>query len=139
MNIQTIIAIFIAILAGIVVGWNLADYFKDFSKKDKNEKLQIIKNWLLVAIAEAEKIYGAKTGSLKLSYVYDLFIQRMPELAEVISFETFSSVVDEVLETFKKMAKSNKAVQTYIETKPIVLESAGTPEILPINLETSDA
>lgn len=63
----------------------------------------------------------------------------MPELAEVISFETFSSVVDEVLETFKKMAKSNKAVQTYIETKPIVLESAGTPEILPINLETSDA
>lgn len=139
MNIQTIIAIFIAILAGIVVGWNLADYFKDFSKKDKNEKLQIIKNWLLVAIAEAEKIYGAKTGSLKLSYVYDLFIQRMPELAEVISFETFSSIVDEVLETFKKMAKSNKAVQTYIETKPIVLESAGTPEILPINLETSDA
>lgn len=74
-----------------------------------------------------------------MSYVYDLFIQRMPELAEVISFETFSSVVDEVLETFKKMAKSNKAVQTYIETKPIVLESAGTPEILPINLETSDA
>ena len=139
MNIQTIIAIFIAILIGIVVGWNLADYFKDFSKKDKNEKLQIIKNWLLVAIAEAEKIYGAKTGSLKLSYVYDLFIQRMPELAEVISFETFSSIVDEVLETFKKMAKSNKAVQTYIETKPIILESAGTPEILPINLETSDA
>lgn len=139
MNIQTIIALFIAILMGIIIGWNLADYFKDFSKKDKNEKLQIIKNWLLVAIAEAEKIYGAKTGSLKLSYVYDLFIQRMPELAEVISFETFSSVVDEVLETFKKMAKSNKAVQTYIETKPIVLESAGTPEILPINLETSDA
>lgn len=139
MNIQTIIAIFIAVLMGIIIGWNLADYFKDFSKKDKNEKLQIIKNWLLVAIAEAEKIYGAKTGSLKLSYVYDLFIQRMPELAEVISFETFSSVVDEVLETFKKMAKSNKAVQTYIETKPIVLESAGTPEILPINLETSDA
>lgn len=139
MNIQTIIAIFIAVLMGIIIGWNLADYFKDFSKKDKNEKLQIIKNWLLVAIAEAEKIYGAKTGSLKLSYVYDLFIQRMPELAEVISFETFSSVVDEVLETFKKMAKSNKAVQTYIETKPIVLESAGTPEILPINLETSNA
>ena len=139
MNIQTIIALFIAILMGIIIGWNLADYFKDFSKKDKNEKLQIIKNWLLVAIAEAEKIYGAKTGSLKLSYVYDLFIQRMPELAEVISFETFSSIVDEVLETFKKMAKSNKAVQTYIETKPIVLESAGTPEILPINLETSDA
>ena len=139
MNIQTIIALFIAILMGIIIGWNLADYFKDFSKKDKNEKLQIIKNWLLVAIAEAEKIYGAKTGSLKLSYVYDLFIQRMPELAEVISFETFSSVVDEVLETFKKMAKSNKAVQTYIETKPIVLERAGTPEILPINLETSDA
>lgn len=139
MNTQTILAIIISMLLGIIVGWGFVDVFKDFSSKSKDEKITIIKNWLLAAIAEAEKIYGAKTGSLKLSYVYDLFIQRMPELAEVISFETFSSIVDEVLETFKKMAKSNKAVQTYIETKPIVLESAGTPEILPINLETSDA
>ena len=136
MNIQTILAIVISILTGAIVGWNLAEYFKNFSKKDRDEKLQIIKNWLLVAIAEAEKIYGAKTGSLKLAYVYDLFIQRMPELAESISFDTFSSLVDDVLNVFKKMLNDNKAVKTYVETKPIVLESAGTPEILPVNLET---
>jgi hypothetical protein len=60
----------------------------------------------------------------------------MPELAESISFETFSSLVDDVLNVFKKMLNDNKAVKTYVETKPIVLESAGTPEILPVNLET---
>lgn len=125
-------------LLGIVIGWGLVDVFKDFSSKSKDEKIAIIKNWLLVAIAEAEKIYGAKTGSLKLSYVYDLFIQRMPELAETISFETFSSLVDEVLSIFKKMLNDNKAVKTYVETKPIVLESAGTPEILPVNLEETN-
>lgn len=138
MNIQTILAIVISILVGVVVGWNLAEYFKNFSKKDRDEKLQIIKNWLLVAIAEAEKVYGAKTGSLKLAYVYDLFIQRMPELAESISFETFSSIVDDVLNVFKKILNDNKAVKTYVETKPIVLESAGTPEILLATLETTE-
>lgn len=126
-------------LLGIVIGWGLIDVFRDFSSKSKDEKITIIKNWLLVAIAEAEKIYGAKTGSLKLSYVYDLFIQRMPELAETISFETFSSLVDDVLSIFKKMLNDNKAVKTYVETKPIVLESAGTPEILPVNLEETNS
>ena len=74
MNTQTILAIIISMLLGIIIGWGLVDVFKDFSSKSKDEKIAIIKNWLLVAIAEAEKIYGAKTGSLKLSYVYDLFI-----------------------------------------------------------------
>ena len=132
MNIQSILAIVVLFLCGIVLGWNIAAYFKGFSSKTKEEKLDIIRNWLLVAIAEAEKIYGAKTGSLKLSYVYDLFIQRLPELADTISFETFSSLVDEVLTTFRRMVNDNKAVKTYIETKPIILESAGTPEITPV-------
>ena len=132
MNIQSILAIVVLFLCGIVLGWNIASYFKGFSSKTKEEKLDIIRNWLLVAIAEAEKIYGAKTGSLKLSYVYDLFIQRLPELADTISFETFSSLVDEVLATFRRMVNDNKAVKTYIETKPIILESAGTPEITPV-------
>ena len=100
MSLQEVLAIVVIALIGIFLGWHTVEYFKTFSKKTKDEKLEIIKNWLLVAIAEAEKIYGAKTGSLKLSYVYDLFIQRMPDLAEMISFETFSSLVDEVLSDF---------------------------------------
>lgn len=57
----------------------------------------MIKSWLLSVIVNAEKVYGGKTGKVKLSYVYGLFIEKFPKLARVISFETFSAIVDEVL------------------------------------------
>lgn len=57
----------------------------------------MIKSWLLSVIVNAEKVYGGKTGKVKLSYVYGLFIEKFPKLAKVIPFETFSALVDEVL------------------------------------------
>lgn len=57
----------------------------------------MIKSWLLSVIVNAEKVYGGKTGKVKLSYVYGLFIEKFPKLAKIISFETFSTLVDEVL------------------------------------------
>ena len=63
----------------------------------KEENLKMIKSWLLSVIVNAEKVYGGKTGKVKLSYVYGLFIEKFPKLARVISFETFSTIVDEVL------------------------------------------
>lgn len=63
----------------------------------KEENLKMIKSWLLSVIVNAEKVYGGKTGKVKLSYVYGLFIEKFPKLARVISFETFSTLVDEVL------------------------------------------
>jgi hypothetical protein len=57
----------------------------------------MIKSWLLSVIVNAEKVYGGKTGKVKLSYVYGLFIEKFPKLARVIPFETFSTIVDEVL------------------------------------------
>ena len=63
----------------------------------KEENLKMIKSWLLSVIVNAEKVYGGKTGKVKLSYVYGLFIEKFPKLARVISFETFSAIVDEVL------------------------------------------
>lgn len=63
----------------------------------KEENLKMIKSWLLSVIVNAEKVYGGKTGKVKLSYVYGLFIEKFPKLAKIISFETFSALVDEVL------------------------------------------
>lgn len=63
----------------------------------KEENLKMIKSWLLSVIVNAEKVYGGKTGKVKLSYVYGLFIEKFPKLAKVIPFETFSALVDEVL------------------------------------------
>jgi len=57
----------------------------------------MIKSWLLSVIVNAEKVYGGKTGKVKLSYVYGLFIEKFPKLAKIITFDTFSALVDEVL------------------------------------------
>ena len=54
-----------------------------------NEQLKKVKEWLLWAVAEAEKELGSGTGQLKLRYVYDMFIVKFPSLAKIISFETF--------------------------------------------------
>ena len=63
----------------------------------KEDNLKMIKSWLLSVIVNAEKVYGGKTGKVKLSYVYGLFIEKFPKLAKIITFETFSALVDEVL------------------------------------------
>ena len=72
----------------------------------KEENLKMIKSWLLSVIVNAEKVYGGKTGKVKLSYVYGLFIEKFPKLARVISFETFSAIVDEVLKINENFIES---------------------------------
>lgn len=66
----------------------------------------MIKSWLLSVIVNAEKVYGGKTGKVKLSYVYGLFIEKFPKLAKVIPFETFSALVDEVLKINENFIES---------------------------------
>ena len=61
-----------------------------FFRQPSAEQMRKVKEWLLLAVIEAEKIFGGKTGEIKLRYVYDLFIMRFPAIAKVISFETFS-------------------------------------------------
>ena len=80
-----------------------------------NEQLKKVKEWLLWAVAEAEKELGSGTGQLKLRYVYDMFIVKFPSLAKIISFETFSCMVDEVLDEFKKLLNKNDKMKKYIE------------------------
>ena len=65
---------------------------------------------------EAEKELGGKTGKLKLRMVYDMFLTKFSWLAKIISFEQFSKLVDDSLEIFKEMLKSNKAVKKIVES-----------------------
>ena len=73
-----------------------------------------VKEWLVFACMEAEKELGGKTGQLKLRMVYDMFLSKFSWLAKVISFNDFSKMVDESLDKFKEMLKSNKAVKTLV-------------------------
>ncbi len=98
-------------VAIIVVGVFYAKKFLSLSREDQIAK---IKEWLLVAVAEAEQVLGGGTGQLKLRYVYDKFITKFPEAAKFLSFEEFSIMVDEVLVKFNHILATNDRVKTFI-------------------------
>lgn len=78
------------------------------------EQLSKVREWLLWAVTEAEKELGGGTGALKLRQVYDLFVTRFPWLAKVISFELFSTMVDEALEEMQELLDTNRAVSAFV-------------------------
>ncbi len=80
----------------------------------KNEK-RVAQNWLLTAVSEAEKEFGAKTGNLKLHNVYDWFISKFPVFARVLTFETFGKMVDIALDEMRKAIETNPAFKSYIQ------------------------
>ena len=99
-----------AVLLIIVIGYLI--YV--IRKAPTNAQLASVKEWLLYAVAKAEKELGSGTGQLKLRYVYDMFILRFDGLAKVISFAAFSMLVDEALEIFRAMLDTNKSVNKYV-------------------------
>jgi len=107
-------AIVMVVMAGVIC-WN-------FFKLPTKEQIAKIKEWLLYAVTEAEKELGGGTGQLKLRQVYDLFVQRFPAVAAVISFDTFSLWVDEALEQMREMLAKNENVAAYVENCFLVQE-----------------
>lgn len=92
-----------AIIAIIAVIAAAASFIYNFVKLPHSVQIAKVKEWLLWAVAEAEKRFGSKTGQLKLRYVYDMFTARFPFAAKFLSFEQFSNLVDEALEKFNKI------------------------------------
>lgn len=85
-----------------------------FYKLGKEKQIEMIKQWLLLAVIEAEKQLGGGTGAVKLRFVYDKFIERFKFMSKIITFEQFSSLVDEALEVMRLMIQQNKNVANYI-------------------------
>ena len=104
-------SLLIAIIAVIAAA---ASFVITFVKLPHTAQIEKVKEWLLLAVAEAEKKFGSKTGQLKLRYVYDLFTQRFPSVAKILTFEQFSNLVDQALEKLNKMLESNKKIEEYV-------------------------
>ena len=85
-----------------------------FLKLSKEKQIEMIKQWLLLAVIEAEKQLGSGTGTIKLRYVYDLFINRFKFMSKIITFEMFSQLVDEVLDTMRHLIETNQSIAAYI-------------------------
>lgn len=106
----------IAVIIGIccVVG-AIGFGIYQFLKLEKDKQLEIVKEWLLLAVVEAEKKLGGGTGQIKLRYVYDMFIEKFKFLALMITFEQFSIMVDMALDKMRLMLSSNEKLKDYVE------------------------
>lgn len=85
-----------------------------FVKTPSAAQIQKVKEWLVYAVAEAEKYLGSGTGELKLRHVYDAFINKFPYLVAVISFEDFNLYVEEALNKFNEMLQI-EPIKNYID------------------------
>ena len=101
----------VALLAVLFICFMAAKKWLD---KPTAEQVANIKEWLLLAVKEAEKQLGGGTGQLKLRFVYDWAVERFSWVS-VIPFSTFSQWVDEALNEMKKQLAVNTAVKAYIE------------------------
>lgn len=104
------------IVAGICVVVGVVGAVKKFSGLSKDEKYEQVRGWLLQAVILAEQKYGAGTGRMKLSAVYDAFCEALPWIAELLPFETFSQYVDDALDEAKGLLTDNKAIAALAST-----------------------
>lgn len=114
MNILQYWPILVSFVSGVAVTIIFAI---QFSKEPTDKKIQMVKEWLLYAVIQAEKDLGSGTGQIKLRYVWDMFLKTFPALASVVSFEMFSALVDEALEQMRHLLATNKDIEAYVEDK----------------------
>lgn len=97
------------ILIGIVLA------IRDFMAKPTDEQIANIRQWAIGVVTMIEIDLGSGTGKLKLAKAYDLFLQRFPLLADVVTFEMFSHIIDQALIEAKNIWANNNAVKKMIE------------------------
>ena len=90
-----------------------------FFKMPSNKQLNKVREWLLLAVTNAEKELGSGTGKLKLRYVYDMFLGKFPWIAKVITFEQFSYLVDDALDEMRELLATNKAIAQIVNNETI--------------------
>ena len=102
----------VVVMAFIYIGFA---YFKNIYSMPTDEQINKVREWLLYTVTLAEKEFGEKTGQLKLRYVYDMFVTKFPGVANVLSFEKFSFLVDEALITMRHQIETNTAIKEFVE------------------------
>lgn len=88
-----------------------------FIKTPRKEQIVKVKEWLLLAVMEAEKKFGEDTGVLKLRFVYDLFVTKFPWIAKVLTFDRFSALVDEALEEMRNLLEKSPGLVDAVTSK----------------------
>lgn len=102
----------IGVIALIAV---IAIFITDYIPQTKSKQIERIKGWLLSAVITAEAELGGGTGKVKLSLVYDMFVERFPWLARVVTFEQFSKYVDDALVEMRHLLATNADIAALVE------------------------
>lgn len=97
-NWQLLVAAIVVISAVVTWGYK----FFNLSPEEKRKNIETI---LISLTYEAENALGAKTGSVKRSYVYSAFKKNFPFLASITPMSTFDKLLDSSLETMKNTFK----------------------------------
>lgn len=104
----------LVVLASVVVLG--AIYVDKFVKMPSDAQLNQIKQCLLFWVIEAEKTFNqGGLGQLKLRWVYQQFVKAFPSVASFVTFELFSSWVDEVLVQMRQLLETNTHINDYVE------------------------
>lgn len=106
----------VSLFAVIFVGVVLAIRFFNLPTEAQMKK---VVEWLKYAVTEAEKALKGGTGQLKLAMVYDMFIAKFPWIAKLITFDTFSGLVDQALVWLNNQIATNSNVKDYVEGKTL--------------------
>ena len=69
--------------------------------------------WLIIKVADAEAYFGSETGQIKLRAVYDAFVKDRPIISLLISFDSFSNLVDSALDKFENMLEEVEGVKNW--------------------------
>ena len=101
------------VIAFACIGGIVGAYIYKVFQAPTDEQIDKVREWLVLAVSLAEQKLGSGTGKLKLRYTYDMFLTKFPWLASVVSFETFSGLVDSALKEMRGML-SNTKMQEFI-------------------------
>lgn len=104
---------------------------KKFIQSGKTNQIKKVKEWLLYACVVAEQEFGSGKGSLKLRYVYDKFVEKFGFIKYVVTFEEFSVLVDDVLDSAIEFFENQGVEKKPIDSNSILdldLDNINVPE-----------
>lgn len=104
---------------------------KKFIQSGKTNQIKKVKEWLLYACVTAEQEFGSGKGRLKLRYVYDMFVEKFGVIKYIITFEEFSVLVDDVLDSAIEFFENQGVERKPLDSKSILdldLDNINVPE-----------
>lgn len=107
-NLDTLVLVTIVLACA---GYSVYSYFTQPSNKRK----ELMVTWMLHAVIEAEKLFKSKSGKLKFSYVYSMFVKQFPIISKFLPLPLFEELVEEALAQMKVLLESNDSIKKYVE------------------------